>query len=102
MQALRHDETPDYAALEEDIKKMLFDEAKFNMMLEEALNVFYGRLIAEVWQEGKAEGSLRAATKFINQEEQVKIFSKIEGQVHAKFCKRPFNKWSTFTISAIK
>ena len=41
---MRHDETPDYAALEEDIKKMLFDEAKFNMMFEKALNVFYGRL----------------------------------------------------------
>ena len=45
---------------------------------------------------------MRAATKFIKQEEQVKIFSKIKGQVNAKFCKRPFNKWSTFTISAIK
>ena len=42
--ALKFDETPDYAALEEDIKKMLFDEAKFNMMFEEALNVFNGRL----------------------------------------------------------
>jgi hypothetical protein len=53
VQALRHDETPDYAALEEDIKKMVFDEAKFNKMFEEALPAFYRRLSAELFKEGK-------------------------------------------------
>jgi len=90
VQALRHDETPDYAALEEDIKKMLFDEAKFNKMFEEALPTFYRRLSAEVIKQSIQQETYNASKKFVTQRDAVMVFSKMKAKINARFQTKPF------------